>query len=87
MISKKLTCSATGTIVGTILLDGYSEKEIEEALKEIQSAKEKLGLQMESITKKENYFDERHIEIRMSKKESPDHFKCLAQTAKCNGWE
>lgn len=87
MITKTLTCSAKGNIVGEIRFDGYNTDDIEKAMSEAKDAKEKLGLKMYCLKRKDDTYNNTTYVIRMIKTDTAEHFHHLAGKARCRGWE
>ena len=87
MIYKKLTCSVKGFVVGIVEFDGYNSDDVEKAIKAVESAKENLGLHVESLLKTPDGYCDRLYKFTMKKTDTPEHFRCLAEKARCDGWE
>ncbi len=83
-ITKTLTCSAKGKITGTIR---FESNEIEEAMSLAIKARDELGLHIDRVKLKRDWYNETTYEIFLSKTDTIQHFACFAEKAKCQGWE
>jgi hypothetical protein len=80
MVTKSLSCSVNGTVVGKI---EYNSDAISDAIAEAIEGRDKLGLKISHMGKA--CFDGNYV-IELRKTDTPEHFKCLAAEAKALGW-
>jgi hypothetical protein len=82
MIFKRLSCSVTGKVEGKI---EFATAEIADAIKAACESRDQMGLQISYIEFEKTFYDK--FTIKMTKTDTPEHFKCLADQAKKMGWE
>lgn len=83
-ITKKLTCSVRGNVAGIVQ---FESSEIEAAMNAAVEGRDKLGLQIERVHRKLDWYNETTYEIILKKTDTSQHFASLADKAKCLGWE
>ena len=83
-ITKKLTCSVRCNVVGIVQ---FESSEIEAAMNAAVEGRDKLGLQIERVHRKLDWYNETTYEIVLKKTDTSQHFASLADKAKCLGWE
>lgn len=83
-ITKTLTCSAKGNVTGIIR---FECTEIEDAMAAAIEGRAKLGLQIERVRRKSDWYNDTTYEIMLKKTDAIQHFACLAEEAKRLGWE
>ena len=83
-ITKKLTCSVRGNVIGIVQ---FESSEIEAAMNAAVEGRDKLGLQIDRVRRKLDWYNETTYEIVLKKTDTSQHFASLADKAKCLGWE